>query len=157
LCDEEYHTGVGDACNGLFASNMYDKATLYSSKNSKFNCVLRFKAPEMSIIDDATLKIDITRVFEGQEPSVESHKQVLEEIRDFANNIGDPKYQSAFFYTLLNDPSIIAILLGYDAIYDHNFPAFAILNREKIVVCEKEYERICKDSGHRRPEQFGQN
>ena len=154
LCDEEYHTGAGDACNGLFSSESYEKATLYSSRNSKYNCVLRFKAPEMSIIDDATLKVDISRVFDGKEPSVESHKQILEEIKRFALAINDEKYQSAFFYTLLNDPSIIAMLLGYDAIYDHHFPAFAILNREKIVVCEKEYERICKDSGHRRPEQM---
>lgn len=155
LCDEEYHTGVGDACNGLFASNMYDKANLYSSRNSKFDCVLKFKAPELKIIDDDTLKVDITRVFEGQEPSTHSHKQILEEVKNFTLSINDPNYQSAFFYTLLNDPSIIAILLGYDAIYDHNFPAFAILNRGKIVVSEKEYERICRESGRTTPKQFG--
>lgn len=158
LCDEEYHTGVGDACNGLFASNMYEKADLYSSKNSKCDCVLRFKAPEMKIIDDDTLKVDITRVFNGEDPSIKSHKQILEELKNFTLSLKSPSHQEALFYMLLNDPSILAMILGYDAIYDRNFPAFAILNRGKIVVSEKEYERICKESGRRRPKQpFDEN
>lgn len=157
LCDEEYHSGIGDACNGLFSSRNYEEANLYSSKNSKYNCVLRFKVPEIKIIDDTTLKTDVSQIFENKEPSIEGHKQILEEIKGFTLSIPEQKYQSAFFYSILNDPSIIAILLGYDAIYEHNFPAIAILNRGKIVVSEKEYERICNDSGHRRPEQLNQN
>ena len=142
LFDEHYHKGVGDACNGLFAADNYSKADLYSSKNSKHDCVLKFKAPELKIIDDFTLKIDISRIFNGEEPSVESHRQILEEIKNFTLAIPDQKYQSGFFYTLLNDPSIIAMILGYDAVYDNNFPAFAILNRGKICVSNAECERI---------------
>lgn len=142
LFDEHYHKGVGDACNGLFASDIYDKANLYSSKNSKHDCVLKFKAPDLKIIDDFTLKIEISKIFNGEEPSVESHKQILEEIKNFTLAIPEPKHQTAFFYTLLNDPSITAILLGYDAVYDNNFPAFAILNRGKICVSNAECERI---------------
>lgn len=156
LCDEEYHTGVGDACNGIFASSTYDKADLYSDKSSNRDCVLKFKTPEMKIIDDDTLKIDLTRIFDGHEPSVESHKQILEELKTFTLSIKNKNHQEAFFSMLLNDPSILAMILGYDAVYDHNFPAFAILNRGKVVVSEKEYERICRESGRKTPKQFGE-
>ena len=142
LFDENYHKGVGDICNGLFTSANYDMASLYSSKNSKHECVLKLKAPKMQIIDDITLRADISLIFNGEEPSVESHKQILEEIRDFTLSIPDTKYQSAFYYTILNDPSIIAIILGYDAVFDHHFPAYAILNRGKICVSNSECERI---------------
>ena len=158
LFDEEYHKGIGDVCNGLFSSNIYDKAALYGGQDSNNDCVLKFKAPEMKIVDDETLIIDITRVFQNQSPSIESHQQILEEIKKFTFSIKNPEHQSAFFNMLLNDPSLIAILLGYDAVYEHNFPAYAMLNRGKIVVSEKEYERICKESGRRRPKQpFDEN
>ena len=154
LCDEEYHTGIGDVCNGLFAANTYDKAALYKGQDTNLDCVLKFKAPEIKIIDDDTLKIDLSRVFDSKEPSVESHKQDLKKVKKFISSIKNSEHQDAFFYMLLNDPSLIAILLGYDAVYEHNFPAIAILNRGKIVVSEKEYQRICEASNHKRPEQM---
>lgn len=142
LFDEKYHKGVGDACNGLFSADSYIKANLYSSRNSKHDCVLKFKAPELNIIDDLTLKIDLSKTFNNEEPTVESHKQVLEEIKNFTFAIPSKEHQSGFFYTLLNDPAILAILLGYDAVYDTNFPAYAILNRGKVCVSNSECERI---------------
>ena len=151
LCDDHYHMGTGDVCNGLFVTMRYDNALIYA--NSDRQNILKLKGPELKVIDDVSLNIDIARIFEGDDIKNSENSSVLTEIQNYIYSIADETKRAEFTYHLVNDPSIVAMFLGYDAVYDHNFPSFAILNRSKICVNEKEYNRVCELSNHKRKNQ----
>ena len=151
LCDDNYHMGTGDVCNGLFTTMRYDNALIYANSDSKN--ILKLKAPELKVVDDLSLSIEMTKIFDERNKDASCNQQVLTEIKDFVFSIEDENKRAEFVYHLINDPAIVAMFLGYDAVYDHNFPAFAILNRSKICVSEREYNRVCEWSNHRRKNQ----
>lgn len=154
LVDYDYHHGTGIA-QGIFASNSIDTALVYSG-----DCLpIEFK------LDDSAKTIDYTRVLDYQrllidyfhnakkrnldkickENEAEIRKiselyPLFEELKDYAKTEYDMKFVEAIIF----EPSTIATLLGYDAINDTNIKI--ILNRSKMVVEKKEFDRIVDGS-----------
>ena len=146
MCDEVYHHGVGDVCSGLYTSLSSGTALAYTNTTNN-DLVLKLKLSDAKIIDDLSVTLDISAVFQGDTCLNTAHQTTLSEIKNFISSIDDDSHRAEFTFTLLNDLAIIAMFLGYDAMYDHNFPSIAIFNREKICVTENEFERICKLAG----------
>lgn len=140
LFDADYHTGIGDISNGLYSSIRYDTALTYS-KNYNKDYVLKFKTPYLKVIDDLELQIKLSNILNLNHQFGENENKLLE-IRTFFEKITNKNDRENFEELLFDDLGILAILLGYDAVYDHNFPSFALFNRGKIYVSESESERI---------------
>ncbi len=146
LCDKNYHLGVGDVCNGLYASLNFQTALSYTRIEPIESLVLKLKIPAARVIDDISLSCDLSRIVEGYEPFNDEHRETIVNIKNFFEQLPNSAEKNLFSFLLFDDLAIVASLLGYDAIYDHNFPSLAILNREKIVVSQKEFNRICSAS-----------
>lgn len=140
LFDADYHTGIGDVSNGIYLSMRYDTALTYTNNYSK-ECVLKLKTPNIKVTDDLSLQIALSQILYSDN-SLSDKNQDLIEIRTFFENIKDRTAKENFANLLFDDLGLVAILLGYDAIYDHNFPSFALFNRGKICVSETESKRI---------------
>ncbi len=141
LFDKNYHMGIGDVSNGLYFSTNPQTALSYTREQHSLNLVLKLKAPELKIIDDIELQIKLSNTLNDnfhQDTDIES----LLQIKKFFESIEDGTDKNDFANALFDDLSLVAILLGYDAIYDHNFPSFAIFNRGKLCVSQSESERI---------------
>ena len=148
LCDEKYHVGVGDISNGLYATTSFNTALDYTRREPMPGLVLKLKIPEAKIIDDITLGVDLSRVLDGWLTTVDEHQPVLEDLANFVAEIQDEDEKKLFANLFFDDLGLVAILLGYDALYDHKFPSFALFNREKICVSTNEYNRICNASAY---------
>lgn len=144
LCDDDYHVGVGDMCRGLHSALVYNTALSYTNTTDD-NYILHFKMPNMNIADSLTLQIDISNAFFNGCVSKQNEEK-LREITSFVMSIEDLNDRNDFANIFVNDLAQLAIFLGYDAVYDHNFPAYAVLNRGKMCVSESEYNRICEQS-----------
>lgn len=140
LFDTDYHTGIGDVSNGIYLSMRYDTALTYT-KNYSNDCVLKLKTPSLKVTDDLSLQIALSQILNENCPLNKANQDLLE-IRNFFENIKDKTAKENFINLFFDDLGLVAILLGYDAIYDHNFPSFALFNRGKICVSETESNRI---------------
>lgn len=147
LFDETYHFGTGDVSNGLYASINNEIALNYTADLKNTELVLKLKMPDMKIIDDLSISIDLTKIVNGQKATCLSHEKILLEIKEFFESIEDESERAKFANLFFEDLGLVAILLGYDALYDHHFPAFAMFNRSKIYVSESEYKRIAEKTG----------
>ncbi len=143
LFDETYHAGIGDACNGLFTAINIDVAKQYIGGHENQTNILTFKLPNIKVIDDLSLAIATSRIFEKNAPPTKDAS--ILEMSEFVSTLSDGDADK-LYYSFINDPSLLAMFLGYDAVYDHHFPAFALLNRGKICVSESEANRIAKAS-----------
>ena len=141
LFDKKYHIGLGDVCNGLYATQNFQTAFVYTNCTSE-DLVLCMKIPDMRIIDNLTLVCDVQNAFSNNKPTTDENVAILNEIVDFVNLIEDPIKRSKFLYAFLSDLSIVAIFLGYDAVFDTNFPSYAIFNRGKICVSKSQSDKI---------------
>lgn len=146
LCDKDYHLGVGDVSNGIYVTPNYDAALAYTRREPLDSLVLKIKLPNANVIDDISISTDLSRVVDGLRAFNSEKQDEFIQIKKFFENIKNPYDSELFSFMLFDDLGIVATLLKYDALYDHNFPSIAIFNREKIVVSESEYVRICKAS-----------
>lgn len=142
LVDYDYHYGQGYGANGIYGTSSKGMANLYSRKNP--DNVLAFKlANDVKIATER----DVLREYEfGFQPQFET--RVSQDTKALVNAIKSIKDAEEQYYiknVLLNDCGLLAMLYGYDALLADAGEGFivSVMNREKIVVSQSEFDRVC--------------
>ncbi len=166
LCDFDYHHGYGAACYGIFSSTSKQVAKSYAEGNDKN--VMTFKLSgnsiDFEILGDylSTIgKPEIKYMFD-----IKNHddREKLFIVKDFfvklcERNLPNEELSSFIMNFMLNR-SLLAIILGYDAITSNQNTYYQsvlvndeesplnviILNRGAMALKKSEFDRICNAS-----------
>lgn len=148
LVDWDYHHGDGFRFSGLYCSADEHVVRRDYTNEEKLENMLRFKiSDDAKAITSRELASLTDALMSGNK---EGQPKELVEIIDAFNELDDEKRFVAKCI-IGNAPSILAVFLGYDVIaisrpklaVQNNF---AILNRDKIIVSQREFNRVCKAS-----------
>ena len=149
LDDFHYRYGKGNEMNGIFVTPVPYLASQYVIKDH-FENILKLKIAGKiatmdffkGLIEDNLTNKDVPTRIDREE----TRYQRFNDLVDFLKSISKEDRQD-FVSMLRRDVSKLAIVMGYDAVYDPEYPCFAIVNRNAIKVSEYEYSRIMNASG----------
>ncbi len=144
LFEDNYHTVTVGMCNGLYTSPSRIVAFAYTRTEdfSEANpLILNLKLPKASLASDYELFELIDSLENNLIKINASTPSEIAELVNFADNLNDKERQK-FICLLKMDISILATILGYDCVYDRNFPSIVILNRNKLVVSESTANKV---------------
>lgn len=144
LFDENYHTGLGSLCDGIYTTPKMAVAFSYTRSDdfSKDNpLILSLKLPEARIANIDSLSAVLERTQKG---ALELNETTPEEIKEFASFISTlpADQKEKYLCALKANVSIFATVLGYDCVVDKTFPSVILLNRSKLVISESEANKI---------------
>ena len=157
IFDDSYHFGVGALYgDGIYFTSAMDEAYNYSFNREKClnlttNKVLEAKVDAENVItfnDIVMIKTYLMSKLNNK--NIDNHSAIIanskkiNEILSFINSINDVNIQLEFGFSLLNNYSSIAILLGFDAILTERRGREYIvaLDRRKVCVSESTASRF---------------
>lgn len=155
LCDFDYHYGDGQYGHGIYATDSEHYACECTSNlKHDHKKVMKFRlADDTKIVHFQTI-VKMARGIElyikkreDKNKLIEHFGEPMRELIEIYDGYDDKENLSEF---VLTKPTMLSMLLGYDVMwengYGHNNKIYAINNRGKIVVSEKEFNRICDAS-----------
>lgn len=146
LCDFDYHYGIGKEGSGIYATKRQKYAYLYGNK--QYENIMTFKFTGKTIpLKEYFQYRSLDRIFGCEEKLPELEDEKTRELHNILKEEVSkltPEEANLFNEIIRKDNSIIPILLGYDGF--EGYEIFVIFNREKIVVNESEFNRICNAS-----------
>lgn len=148
LCDYDYHYGYGIYGSGTYITDDLFRARKYAYNNATNVMVFKFIGKVLDKKHIRTYEKFLFNLIDEKPQDViiedAEDKRKLEIIANYYYHIKSNKDKEFFKYLIiLKDYSIIPLFLGYDAI-DNN--CLIILNREKIVISQSEFDRITSAS-----------
>lgn len=147
LCDYDYHYGSGGYGNGIYATTNKNSALNYTDNYKNEHNVIHFKvSPDAKFLPYSiatSLANDLCfRKF--------SHCEQVKELAEMIDSIDSKKTRSAIKLALLNDPTKLAMMLGYDGISmlddGTHHTTLIIANRSAINIDKQEFDRITNAS-----------
>lgn len=144
LFDEKYHGEIGGFCNGLYTTPSriiafsYTRTDDFSENNP---LIMKLKVPHASVASEYELLALIDNVEQKLFKTDENTPEEIAHITEFVNSMSDED-RKKFVCALKMDISILAAILGYDCVYDRQFPSIVLLNREKLVVSQSQADKI---------------
>lgn len=153
LTDSDFRLGQG-YMGGIFACPKFLMTTRYTGEEklnspSSSKKVLSFKMEKNKKINKSELNDYLSSIEQGKIPlSTFEIKYKLSALAYFIESIDNLLERTRFFKLFANDPSKLAVYLGYDYIYDDSFPAskqmpnVIILNRGAMIVSKDEYDKF---------------
>jgi hypothetical protein len=161
LADFNYHYGTGTQNNGTYFSDRKVCAKPYTQPAMVIeeDCedvedkIFTIKmAPTTRFVDDDFINHDVGAAILLRDTSqvksiVGRDKRRLDALINFVDTISDADQVEKFLFYLQQDSSKMAIYLGYDGlIQTFKYMHYVVLNRGKIIVSQKEYDRVCNQS-----------
>lgn len=137
VCEDEYHYGNGIIADGLYFSLSKAVAERYGS------AVLRAKIDNSAVTYDSMEIVQVGHAIDSliePESLTQTQMEMYDKVKNLLDNLG-PKTQTEKIKNLLcNNPSILSLVLGVDALtVDYNLCVF---NRSRILVSEDDYQSI---------------
>lgn len=144
LFDENYHTGLGSLCDGIYTTPNMAVAFSYTrsddfSKNNPL--ILSLKLPNASVANIDSLSAVLERTLKNTLELDETTPQEIKEFASFASTLPAGQKEK-YLCALKANVSIFATVLGYDCVVDKTFPSVILLNRGKLVISESEANKI---------------
>lgn len=140
--DNNYHPGIGDYFYGLYTATSFETAKRYAENNDEN--VLHLKTQNMTVADNLFFDIILSNL-DKDLSCMNVPENKIECFQEFVSTLSEQD-KIKFFKLLYDNISIFAMYLGVDCIFDQNFPSFVLLNRGKIVISQKEADRIAESS-----------
>lgn len=157
LSEDDYNPGTGISCSGFFLTKNYYEALRYTvnfeNEYVPFtslrdyqnpNNILRVKIYKGNGTTNTYIS-KLAKLLSKGKVQLDENKEKMNELMSFIFDIEDKRLRKKFLKVFTNNPSNIAVYLGYDYMLDDLYSLndnFVLFNRGILRVSQKEYDKF---------------